>query len=410
MRRLLVLTLLCILSACLKPSDSDIAVSNSQPFQNGDLSNALSKNTSIKLFYQAFVRLQLSRLLDTTKGYTIFAPVDSAMITAGLNEATINSLPIDSLRKLITPHFAGGAVDDVSFTNSALSLKIMTFRQDTSFSQSAGHTVYTYPLYAQEEANMISFNGFPVAKAGPVIPASNGYIYPITRVLKGVANQSLRDVITSQPDLSLFAAALAIGDSIRWDALMNLYGAYDSTTKDLSWLSNLVRLNYNGYQPTILAPTNTAFNKAGFHTVDDIRQYALSVPTGMDPNVYAFNYPPIDSILKRHFIYNFQLSYLNKTTSPVILYSDFLHPQTVNNGVYNIYKGRQSSDLSQELAINYLKGLQFSAQQGVAYVKWNDQLPPVVIQQDEDPTHPVRNFVTVFGALYKIDELFYQNN
>lgn len=409
MRRLLVLTLLCILSACLKPSDSDMAVSHSLPFQNGDLNNALSKDSTLKLFYQAYARLQLSKLLDTTKGYTIFAPVNAAMIAAGLNESTIISLPIDSLNKLITPHFVGGALDDQSFTNSILSLRAITFRQDTSFSQATGHTVYTAPLFVQEEANLINFNGFPVTKASPVIPASNGYIYPITHVLPGIANQTLADVIASQPDLSLFKASLEISDSIRWDYMQHLYGAYDVNTKDIEWLAQKVpQFYYSGFQPTILAPTNTAFNKAGFYTADDIRQYALSIPVGYDPGNNLFNYSPIDSITKRHFIYNLTVANHTNITTTLILYSDFLHPQTVNNDVYNVYLGRTTSELYNGL--NLTPALQFSAQQGVAYVKWNDQAAPVLIQQDKDPAHPVRNFITTFGALYKVDELFYPNN
>jgi uncharacterized surface protein with fasciclin (FAS1) repeats len=403
MRRLLVLTLLCILSACLKPSDSDMAVSHSLPFENGDLNNALSKEASLKLFYQAYVRLQISTRLDTTKGYTIFAPVDAAMIAAGLNESTIGSLPIDSLSKLITPHFANSAVDEVSFTSSQLSLQLMTFRQDTSFSQATGHTVYTAPLYVEEVADQINFNGFPVTKAGPVIPASNGYIYPITHILPGIPNQTLTDVINSQPDLSLFKAALEISDSIRWDNLMNLYGAFDINTKDLGWLSH-TRVNpvYTGFTPTILAPTNAAFNKAGFHTVEDIREYALRSPAG------SGYYTPMDSITKRHFIYNVTVANKNNITSFVILYSDFIRPQIVNNDMYNVYLGRTTNDMFEGL--NIATALQFSVQQGVAYVKWNDQSAPVLIQQDEDPIHPVRNFITTYGALYKVDQLFYPNN
>ncbi|PSL47969.1 putative surface protein with fasciclin (FAS1) repeats [Chitinophaga niastensis] len=403
---LLLCSLLCAWSACLKPSDSDIIISHSAPFKNGDINKALAGEPSLKLFYQAYTRLGLSAWIDSTKGYTIFAPVDSAMKAAGLDENTISSLSIDSLRKLITYHFVAGALDDLAMTSSVLSIRALSFRQDTAFDPYRGHTVYTAPLYIQE-AGQLFLNGFPVRKNAPVIPASNGFIYPITRLLPALPEQHLYDVIASQPDLSLFKAALILGDSIRGAYLQSLQGVNDSATNDVYWLSHPKLTAQGGSLPTILAPTNAAFNKAGFFTVDDIRKYDLRTPTGYDQNAPKFNYPPMDSVVKRHMLYNYGL-YGNKIFNALLLYSDMLHP-AINNNIYNIYVGRITGDLgSGDTNMKWLTGLQFSGQQGVASVKWNSII--VSIPQDTDPAHPVRNFVATNGALYKVDQLFYPNN
>jgi uncharacterized surface protein with fasciclin (FAS1) repeats len=402
---LLLCSLLCGWSACLKPSDSDMLISHSVPFKNGDINKALAGEPSLKLFYQAYTRLGLSAWIDATNGYTIFAPVDSAMKAAGLDENTISSLSMDSLRKLISYHFVSGALDDLAMTSSTLSIRALSFRKDTTFDPYTGYTVYTAPLYVQEDGQFF-LNGFPVRKNAPVIPASNGFIYPITRLLPALPDQHLYDVIASQPDLSLFKAALILGDSIRMAYLQSLWGVHDSATMDIFWLSHPKLTIQGGSLPTILAPTNAAFNKAGFFTADDIRKYDLRTATGYDENYVKFNYPPMDSIIKRHMLYNFGL-YNNKIFNALLLYNDMLHP-AVNNNIYNIYVGRATGDLGDASAMKLLTGLQFSGQQGVASVKWNSIT--INIPQDTDPAHRVRNFVATNGALYKVDQLFYPNN
>jgi uncharacterized surface protein with fasciclin (FAS1) repeats len=397
----LLLILLTGWTACLKPSDSDIQASHSQPFVNSDLKKALSNTASLKLFNQAFVRLGVDKLIDTSKGYTIFAPTDDAMIAAGLNEQVINSLSADSLRKLITYHIVSAALDELALKNTILSVNGATLRSDTTFDQATGFTVTPYTLYVQQTGSFY-FNGLPVEKAGDVIPTSNGYIFPISKVLHAFTNVSLSATIASQPDLSLFYAALRINDSIRRDYFMNLWGSFDDQAADLYWFSKPPAAFNAGILPTIFAPTNKAFEDAGFFTEEDLLQYAQSGPAyGYDESFVSFAHTPLDSLMYRHMVYNLVLAQTTNGSSAMLLYGDLLHP-TVNNGVFNIFSGSYNSTFWEGIRLQWKSGLNFSADQGKVSMTWNNMTIPIPL-----PANDESNFITRAGVLYKVDKLFY---
>ncbi len=400
--------LMLLWSACLKSSDSPLNISHSAPFKNGDIKKALATEASLSLFNKAFTRLELAALVDSGKGYTVFAPVDSVMKAAGLDEQKISSLPLDSLRRLISYHVVAGPFDDLALTNSLLSTKGPSFLKDTTFDQRTGFTVYTYPLFMRESAGVLWLNGYPVEKSAPVISASNGYIYPVKRMVYAPQAKSLYDIIATAPDLTLYNAAMQISDSLVWDACQKRYGAYDENTKDVYFYSHLITSSLNGNWPTILAPTNKAFNKAGFYTVDDIRRYALSAPTGVEPGGSVFRYPTIDSVITRHVLFNYQLAYANNSVyTSLVLYGDLLDKH-VDLGAYNMYLGRTTSEIYNGAQIKWLEGLQFYGQHGKAYIQWGNTA--VAVTLDDDMAHSVNSFIATNGALYKIDQLFYPNN
>jgi uncharacterized surface protein with fasciclin (FAS1) repeats len=411
MKRYCIIMIAILWSACLRPSDTDLQVSHSQPFQNGSLTTALGKQPNLSLFTQAFTRLGLAAELDSSRGYTIFAPTDSAMQADGLTNSTISSLPIDSLHKIITYHIVNGTLNDQSMINTELSLVASTLRQDTFFSQTTGHTISPVKLYIQEYGEFY-FNGYVTHKSSDVIQASNGNLFPIGRVLHAYAgNSTTWDVISTDPDLTMLRRAIALTDSIKDDYFLNYSGQkmsdmfpYDVSTYWLSHPFTPGKLWY-GYQPTLLAPTNAAFNKAGIYTDDDLLALASTQPYGFDPNsnTGAYNFSSLDSIIGRHMLFNTQIAILTQVPN-IVLYNDMLHP-SINNGIYNICRWLATSYyFSGDNGLNITTQLEFKAQNGVVNVNWHGSLVPIV--QDADMTHPQRSFITAYGALYKVDQLF----
>ncbi|WP_188316184.1 fasciclin domain-containing protein [Chitinophaga agrisoli] len=398
--------LMLLWSACLKSSDSALHISHSAPFENGDIKKALATEPSISLFNKAFTRLQLAALVDSGKGYTVFAPVDSVMKAAGLDEQKINSLPLDSLRRLIAYHVVAGPFDDLALTNNLLSTKGPSFLRDTTFDQHTGFSVYTYPLFIRESAGVLWLNGHPIEKNAPVMSASNGYIYPVKRIVYAPQARSLYDIIATEPDLTLYNAAMQISDSLVWDGFQKRFGAYDQNTRDTFFYAHPIPPNLAGSWPTIFAPTNKAFNKAGFYTVEDIRSYALSTPTGVEPGSGVFRYPPIDSLITRHVLFNSQLSFQNSFNTSLVLYGDLLDKH-VDLGPFNIYWGRSTSEIYNGAQIKW-PGMQFYTQNGKVYIQWGSTAVPVTL--DGDMAHSVNSFIATNGALYKIDQLFYPIN
>ena len=166
--------------------------------------------------------------------------------------------------------------------------------------------------------------------------------------------------------------------------------------------------------PTILAPTNKAFNDAGFYTAGDISRYANNTPyIGFDPNNgITFYFSPIDSVLNHHVLFSpYGTDNGNQnglgTYASRIYYYDLLNPD-INNGVYNTW-GKTLQGFSTYFSLNFKTPLTLSAVGQTANVKWSDKpaMPAVPIPHDASLQHPVKNYVASNGALFKIDKLFY---
>src|SRR5262249_37598509 len=154
-----------------------------------------------------------------------------------------------------------------------------------------------------------------------------------------------------------------------------------------------------GYQPTIFAPTNTAFNKAGIYTNDDVLQWAMSVPVGFNDEFTLYNYNPIDSLIGRHTLFNNNIAVKNNLVRNMALYNDLLNPD-IDNGKNNIFWALATSFwFSEPFNMRLTTGLDFSDQNGTVNVKWNGAEIPVPL--DADMAHPTKNFVTQYGAVYK---------
>lgn len=401
-----VLLLLVAWTSCLRPSDSDLVSSHSQPFKDGSLVTALSNAPSLKLFNKMFTRLGLARLVDSARGYTIFAPTDSALMAAGYTEQVLNNLPDDSLNKLITYHIATAAMDETAMQGPAISIKVATLRSDTSFDPATGYTVNSYFLYVLKSGDFF-FNGFTVPAAGARISASNGYIFPVGKVLKTIRQGFLLDIIDHEPDLSMYREALAVNDSIRVDYFNNTFGdaLSDSLLQNSYWLSHQMNPLARGYYPTVFAPTNAAFYAAGFHDHEDLVRFATSgARYGYTDDFLAFDQTPLDTLVGRMMLYNYSLSFKNSAFPVMALYGDLTTP-AINNGVYNIFWAVSSNYIFDGYNMQLKDGLQFSAKNGVASMTWHNIT--ITIPHDDDPSTATRNFVTPNGALYKVDKLFY---
>lgn len=395
--------LILLLSACLKKSDQVAVPGPALSFKGQDLVKTLASQPTLHLFNLAVNRLSLNTSIDTGTGYTIFALTDSAMKANGLDSAGIFKLNIDSLRDVISYQVGIGVFDDKLLTNNITTIQILTLKQQITKNYNGGVTVTQMPLYLKE-TGALYFNGIPVNKTAAAIQANNGYIYPVSGFMAKLPTRTISDIISTDPDLSMFNEAVAIADSV-----FNANAGFN--IGDLPTLFSTVPMaNAKVLMPTVLAPTNKAFNDAGFYTADDLRKYADRYPPTLDFNDFAtITYSSLDSLLGRHILYN-DISTLPYSVR--VFYNDLLGP-LINNGVYNTYVGgfttSQLGIAGEPSALKYKTPLIFSAKAGVAYVKWNSdpQSPPVMIPLDADPLKPVNNYVASNGAVYKIDKLFF---
>lgn len=417
-----VVLIAAVFTGCLKPSDSPLQTSLPLHFNKNNLAKTIAAVDSLSLFYQAVQRLGYTSLFESTGNYTVMAPGNSAMQARGLNSSRINAMPADSLRKLIAYHILPGAYPDSSLKSLAFSQVIETLRADTAFIPGKGYTVTKSYLYVQQGDSLYLNDDAAGSNAAP-IAASNGYIYPVRKVVDYILTDNSRtmwDVITTDPDLSLYLAAIRLQDSIRTcrsyeDTIYYLFilGMWPDSTM---FAARKIRvaddyINY-GKTPTLLAPTNKAFRDAGFNTVDDIRRFALRYPYGIQPwanddfSQYKVGvlYTSLDTLLTQHLLFNRSISDDAQRFPVRILYNDLVKGK-VNNGIFN----KRFRDLTAgfSLFLRYPWDLQFSQTDGVAFVQWHPNSPKVMIPHDPDPKRPLRNYVLENGVIYKIDRLFY---
>ena len=376
-----------MLGSCKRAMDAPILrVTDAVRDSSGDIRTVLtSPACSCTLFDHAFSRASLD---SPFLFYTVLAPTDSAMTAAGLTAAAIDALTVDSLNKIVGYQLVQGAFggDTSVLYNDTLSVVLPTVRKDVEAVLSGSSLL---PYYYQQNLHIWSRDAFYVngvsSGAGKApMKASNGWIYPINRVLSA-PTQSVWSILQVRPELSLYLAAIRLVDSI---ASQNyVYGqVYDSVI-----FSNGNYVNYAAFplvNVTVLAPTNDAFAAAGFNTIDDIRRLALQTLPG------GANFDALDSVLKLHYLYT--------PGAPSILYQDMLYSPLINNGIYNSNSWYVTQYASTPGATPVYP--QFTNVNGTVDVQWNPNLPPASLPAGSGP------LLATNGVIYESSQLFYPHN
>lgn len=397
--------------SCRKLPDYPLRSSIQKTDSAGTIAQALD-SSACHLFDQAFHRSGLDSSLVPPSEYTIFAPTDSAMTAAGFTASVIAGLSPDSLARLVKYHIVSGAYTDATLSEALFNVQANSIRQDISVDTVVGDLIYQQNLYLAEENGMVYINGEARGTGVPAVAAYNGDLFTIRQVLQA-PGQSLWNLIAADPRLTLFYAALQIDDSLM---VAFQAGDYYQHLCDSVLLSNIIYTNGNNQGivqnlPTVLAPTNAAFQAAGFNTVADLRNFALRSPMsegGVMPNnnFYYLNDNPLDSILYAHFLY---VNTSVNASALLLLYNDFLFSPGINNGILNtdVYQ-----PLSRNTYAEYLQPypLTFSNRGGEAYVQWNPAVPPAPIPPETPPSQPPTHYLAENGALYIVDQLFTSPN
>ncbi|MBW0160627.1 MAG: fasciclin domain-containing protein [Sediminibacterium sp.] len=212
------------------------------------IATLVTENANLSLLRTAVVRAGLVETLSGQGTFTVFAPDNNAFAAAGLGtEAAINAVPEATLRQIILYHVLGQ-----EYTSGAIP-------SATTELASAGQA----NVYVTKNTNGVFVNGAAVTTAD--VDAANGVVHVINKVLMPPPGNIVQ-LAQGNANLSFLVAAVV--------------RASQGTTNVAAVLS--------GSGPfTVFAPTNTAFQNAGFPTIESIQQ--------ADPNTLA-------SILTYHVI------------------------------------------------------------------------------------------------------------
>lgn len=209
-----------------------------------NLFQTAEKEGNLTIFTAAAKRVGLDQDLKFLGTYTVFAPTDAAFTAAGITAASVAGMPIDQLRAVLRNHMLSGRIlsTDLAPGPNAAYVTIQREVLNCSFYNN------NYFLNAKRinKTNIRTLNG--------VLHTIDGVLVPPVNTLTATA--------AANPNLSLFIAAV------------NRAGLATA-------------LNASNSLLTVFAPTNAAFNAAGFADAAAINAARVTL---------------IDSILRYHVI------------------------------------------------------------------------------------------------------------
>ncbi|MFN4285240.1 MAG: fasciclin domain-containing protein [Lacibacter sp.] len=222
------LALLLLLSSCDKRGRFD----NDPPGITDNIVKVAEKQDDLSVFVAALKATGMDSTFDYLGFKTIFAPTNAAFAAIGINAGNVGTaLPLPTLRAVLRYHMLNGSLPASNLApgpNAGYS----TLQQ--------GEVIYT-TTYASVNPGTW-FNGRARVVATD-LRANNGLLHKINAVLLPPPG-NLWETINANSNLTYLAAAITRA---------NLVSSFNSTTV----------LN-------LFAPTNAAFQAAGFATINDI--------------------------------------------------------------------------------------------------------------------------------------------
>jgi transforming growth factor-beta-induced protein len=227
-------------TACKKSNNDPV-----QPSQQ-NIVQVAQGNTNFSSLVTALTRADLVTTLSGTGPFTVFAPTNAAFTASGID---VNTIAVTSLKPVLLYHVSAGKA--LAANIAAGASKITSLKADESKT-----------VYVSKNGSSVFLNGGGAPNGATVtqadIQASNGVIHAIDRVIQ-FPTQNIAQLASGNTNLSFLAAAVT--------------RAGGNVAQTLSSASA------NGN--TVFAPTNAAFQAAGFADVAAINAADPAVLTSI---------------------------------------------------------------------------------------------------------------------------------
>jgi uncharacterized surface protein with fasciclin (FAS1) repeats len=213
------------------------------------LTQYVQQDTTLNLLTLALQRAGLDSVLGSGGPYTLFAPTDSAFLSAGLTAAVITAYDPQALRNILSYHLIKGRIGSAT---------IVGFVSDTATSLNARYS----PVVTQNYFGLF-INGIHVTQGN--IGLADGILHKIGQIAFPPAGNLLQ-VLDSLPNARL--AAYIYRQSVLLNGFMTVPAAIFSGA-----------LIIDGFDPggyplytsvTLLIPTDAAFKAAGYNSIADL--------------------------------------------------------------------------------------------------------------------------------------------
>lgn len=291
-RSISALLLVLLFLSCRKEEAQVDPVGEPVPYDGPAKSLAQVLDSSgLTLFRAAWKGSHMDSILFATgtRFYTLLAPTDAAFNAAGWDLQKINSSNAETLDTLLAFYTLEGLYKPESMTELSGNISVPTFLSTylTDYERQ-----YRYTLYFGLHNGDLTVDGKKAATGFQSLEAVDGVIYPIDNLLERPVKYAY-DYLQADPRFSFYLEALRISDSLYVETFYH------------DQVINMTTLRSGYYNITLFAPTNDAFRKAGFSTVESIRDYILRAPLQypyVEGNDYVIPTTPMDSLIKVNYI------------------------------------------------------------------------------------------------------------
>jgi hypothetical protein len=423
------LLLMVVISSCKKDEFIPPPEGEKVPYTAPDLKSLgeTLKASPYQLFLKLYQRSNMDSVLNSPFAHTLLAPTDAAMQAAGYTETSIDGITASEADALVAYFTIRG-----KFTREALQQRMGNLEGVTLLSRSdykvypyyygngtgsQQYDNYYYRHYILVSADKLLVNGLPEGDAKNGLDAKNGYIWPLENMLQKPVDKSFWQLLKADPRFSMLMEVQRLADSTydkRYRIAFEEAMGYDPGGN--GWVSG-TRTNYEAkadlipdFTGTILmnfnmmfAPTNEAFHKAGFQTVQEVMAWNDKYAT---TGVFDWN--------------TWQISDFGFPSDTVLAYHwDFGRDNLLYSGTYGKAPGQMptvffGNDLNdQYLAdypVNHIAGSMIYIMP-FAFGKSADGKPTVMIKgSDAPPATVIETIPTVMGPLHVVDRLLLPKN
>lgn len=350
------------LAACSKTEFLPEPEGEKIPFQSDATQTVeqLLAASQAKLFYSAWQKSNIKTILKEKSNkliYTVFVPNDAAMQASGIGSSQISQMSETELADLMMFYITLGAVvpselkmrSDNFMAKSMLvnpELFLPFFEGGLPNGQRADPYYYRHYLSISEDKLLINGKGMGAVN---YMPATDGGIYLIEKTV-ALPTKNILETLQADDRFSMFLESSRILDELYIDKIATdmepLFGykpspeevmdfAYGRTFYKSNWTINEKAFGGpNIVMSTLFAPTNEAFQNAGFQTVADIIQFneRSMADIRFDENTFsAVGAFPMDTVYNFHreFGRMFRPATLGgdrSVSNATVFYSNVLNP------------------------------------------------------------------------------------
>jgi len=395
----------------------------------------LRQTADCKVFNAAWEKSSIKAIIKERGNkarFTVFAPTDAAFQGSGINLASIQQMTATDVDSLLLFYITSEEItpNDLQNRPDNLMVKTLLIKPDVYmpyYENNGGvymqYDLYYYRFYVKVQGNDMFVNG---KKNGPLkyVPATNGGLYTMTTTIEKPTKTALQ-LLQEDGRFTLFVESQRLTDQLFFQttapALEPYIGYIPEDSEMMSdWAPSryyytngwgFERPIYEGFKgpnlkiSTVFAPTDEAFRKAGFNSVDDIVNFNKEHgDVRFDEDYFEIKGAyPTDTLFSFHRDWG-------RVVQPRTIGQDRARP---NNTVFF------SNDLGPHLneylvnvggvpeAYNYKMPLEFSVHNGHIQlkVKGSEVAPATIIATDllslNGPIHVVDNLLVPKGLKLK---------